>query len=117
LASAAAFVSRSAFVLLMVKYRLGRKGSEWLFHAPSPPPRPPPRPHPGALFALLWHWEPAIAPPPHLPPGLLLRLPLCSHLLPRPLSWLLRLWLLKYRQKLQRLLPHQGLRRNSYRHC
>jgi hypothetical protein len=28
LASAAAFVSHSAFVLLMVKYRLGRKGSE-----------------------------------------------------------------------------------------
>jgi hypothetical protein len=31
---APAFVSYSAFVLLMVNYRLGRKGSEWVFHAP-----------------------------------------------------------------------------------
>jgi hypothetical protein len=31
---APAFVSYSAFVLLMVKYRLGHKGSEWVFHAP-----------------------------------------------------------------------------------
>jgi len=54
LASAAAFVSHSAFVLLMVKYRLGRESSEQLFHAPWPPLRPRPRPHPGGLFPLLW---------------------------------------------------------------
>ena len=32
--ASAAFVSHSAFVLLMVNYRLGRKGSEWVFHEP-----------------------------------------------------------------------------------
>jgi hypothetical protein len=37
------------------------------------------------LFALLWYWELAILPPMHLAPGLLLRLPLCSRLLPHQL--------------------------------
>jgi hypothetical protein len=73
-ASPAAFVSHLASALSMVNYRIDRESWEFLFHAPWL------RSHRGVLSVLPSRSELPILRPMHLPPGLLPRRTLCSHL-------------------------------------